>query len=56
LWPFQEDLTPAIEKVKHKSFRPFMPEQIDGSVLQVIAVAGLAICLVFVAHRLAARK
>ena len=35
LWPFQRDLTPEIEKLKHKQFQPFLPEQFDTQVLLV---------------------
>ncbi len=38
LWPFQEDLTPWIEKVKYKSFRAVMPTTFDRHVVEVLCV------------------
>jgi putative membrane protein len=56
LWPFQRDLTPSIDEVKFKSFRPYIPDQVDEFVLAVVAVAALAMGSVFVAHAMAARR
>ncbi len=43
LWPFQRDLTPEIEKFKHKQFELVWPESLDGPCLAVLLAAGLAI-------------
>ena len=43
LWPFQMDLTPEIEKFKHKQFQPIFPDAIDGLVVAVCAVALAAV-------------
>ncbi len=46
LWPFQQDMTPHIEKVKYKDFQPYMPSTIDGHAINVIVVILIAIALV----------
>jgi putative membrane protein len=48
LWPFQRDLTPEIEKIKFKTFRPILPDRVDGHVLAVVLVVCLAGGLVLV--------
>lgn len=42
LWPFQNDLTPEIEKFKEKSFEVFVPQQIDNQTVAVCAAALIA--------------
>jgi putative membrane protein len=43
LWPFQQDMTPHIEKVKYKDFQPYMPSTIDKHAISVVAVILIAI-------------
>jgi putative membrane protein len=47
LWPFQLDLTPEIEKVKLKTFEPFIPSELSGHVFAVVAVFLVAVLLVW---------
>ena len=47
LWPFQNDLTPDIEKFKEKTFEVYLPQQIDAEVLAVCAATVIAAGLVF---------
>lgn len=47
LWPFQQDLTPQIEKIKLKRFEPIMPSELTMHVLAVTAVFLLAVALVW---------
>jgi len=53
LWPFQEDMTPAIPKFKEKLFEARWPEQIDSTVIAAIFAAILAAGLVFAVHLIA---
>ena len=46
IWPFKRDLTPDVEKFKLKQFENIMPEQFDGSVMLVIALAVVGFVLV----------
>ncbi len=46
LWPFQQDLTPHIAKVKYKDFQPYLPSSIDGHVVSVVAVILVALLAV----------
>ncbi|MFT5526323.1 MAG: putative membrane protein [Pirellulaceae bacterium] len=41
IWPFQRDLTPAIEKLKHKHFEKYLPE-FNTDLLVVIVIAAVA--------------
>lgn len=47
LWPFQTDITPEIEKFRHKTFEPVMPAHFDGQVVLTVmlAVLGCAVVL-----------
>ena len=49
LWPFQQDVTPWIEKVKFKKFRSVMPAEFDSQVVAVIFVAITGVLVVFLA-------
>ena len=42
IWPFKEDLTPAVEKLKLKQFANVLPDRLDGDVLLAIGVAVVA--------------
>lgn len=44
LWPFQHDLTPEVEDLKHKTFEHFMPSGMSSDVL----IAGLAVVVAVV--------
>ncbi len=49
LWPFQQDLTPQIEKFKHKQFTLVWPEVVDAKLCAVVVaavVAGVAVLAV----------
>jgi putative membrane protein len=55
IWPFQRDVTQGIHEFKLKQFQNFLPDAVDGMVLSVIAVALVAMVLVFVLDRLSFR-
>jgi putative membrane protein len=55
LWPFQQDLTPHIEKVKHKHFEVIWPETFDSHVAAVLVTVVLAMAFVFIADRFTQR-
>lgn len=46
LWPFQRDLTPHIEKLKHKQFQAVLPDAVDGQVIAAVLIAIAAAGLV----------
>lgn len=43
IWPFQQDMTPAVAEVRHKIFRPTMPQAID----QELIACGLIVAVAF---------
>ena len=51
LWPFQNDLSPEIEKFKEKTFEVFVPHQIDGRGVAVCAAALIAAGVIFAVDR-----
>jgi len=55
LWPFQEDQTPHIEKLKYKRFEAVLPGAVDAQVITValitIAAAGLVLTVDWCASR-----
>ena len=51
LWPFQLDLTPEIEKFKHKQFRLVWPEVFDWQFAAVVLAAVVAIIAVLAIDR-----
>ena len=55
VWPFQTDLTPKVEKLKHKEFDLFIPESINGEVVTCIVVGLIALAAVFVLESLGRR-
>jgi putative membrane protein len=46
LWPFQRDLTPEIEKFKHKTFTNYVPESLDSHVWSAVILSALGIGVV----------
>ncbi len=46
LWPFQRDLTPDVEDLKHKVFEHFIPTEVNGVVWSAVAAAVVAGILV----------
>lgn len=50
LWPFQRDLTPKIEKFKHKQFELYVPETLGEAVPAIVAAVAAA-ALVFAVDR-----
>lgn len=48
LWPFQEDVTPWIEKVKYKSFRSVMPATFDRHVVEVLLIVVVSAAVVLI--------
>ena len=48
LWPFQRDITPDIEKFKHKTFENFLPDAVSSHVALAIllCVCGILVVLV----------
>lgn len=42
LWPFQRDLTPEIEDLKHKTFEHFLPSELNGEVWTAVVAAVVA--------------
>lgn len=52
IWPFQTDLTPEVEKVKHKMFENTWPEAIDGHVIACLAIATVGLLAVLFLDRL----
>ena len=51
IWPFQQDLTPAVAEFKHKQFRNIMPDTLDGHVIGCVAIALTALGLVLLLDR-----
>ncbi len=51
IWPFQTDLTPEIEKVKHKLYANAWPETFDSHVLACLAIAVVGIIAVLLLDR-----
>ena len=41
IWPFQRDLTPDVEELKHKQFQTELPAEINSQVVACLAI-GLA--------------
>jgi len=56
IWPFQEDLTPLEEKLKHKFFQNVLPEAVDAQVIAVAAVVVAAMLFVFALDWISRRK
>ena len=52
IWPFQRDLTPYVEKLKHKQFENMIPDAIDGSVVLCLSMCLTAMTFIFVANRM----
>ncbi|QDU91489.1 hypothetical protein Pla175_49180 [Pirellulimonas nuda] len=46
VWPWQRDLTPAVEELKQKTFEPYWPTTLDGESLLYIALAAAGLLLV----------
>ncbi len=51
MWPFQTDLTPAINELKHKRYEPFMPEAWDSRVTICLGAATAAFILILLLER-----
>ncbi len=49
LWPFQQDLTPEIVELKHKTYEPVWPDALDPHVLAAGSIALAAMLLVLIA-------
>lgn len=52
IWPFQTDLTPEVEKVKHKLFENTWPDAIDSHVIACIAIAIAGAVAILILDRL----
>lgn len=53
IWPFQTDLTPEISELKHKQFRPFLPDTLDQATITCFAVTAVACVAVLLLSRFA---
>ena len=51
MWPFQRDLTPLVEKLKHKRYEQFIPEGWDREVTLCLCLAIVAIVAVLSLER-----
>lgn len=51
IWPFQHDLTPAIEKLKYKQFENYFPDTLDHQVILCLVVGIIACVVVFALER-----
>ncbi len=51
IWPFQTDLTPEIEKVKHKLYANAWPEVFDSHVMACLAIAAVGLAAVLLLDR-----
>ena len=51
LWPFQQDLTPEVEKFKHKRFELVWPDSFDSQVAGVLVAGAIAMAVVFIVDR-----
>lgn len=56
LWPFKHDLTPDVEKFKHKQFENFLPTSFDHETLLTIALFVAALILLLSFEWLSRRK
>ena len=51
MWPFQNDLTPGVEKLKLKKFEPFMPEEWNAEVTTCLVLALVAMAAILLLER-----